>query len=416
MRYSRLIYLTALAIQRPSLYKIVPRHLPIAPPTLTRSIFTSRPVLSKRDYYEVLGVSKSSTDSEIKQAYFKLAKQFHPDKNTEDPRAKEKFVEIGNAYEVLSSKEKRQQYDLMGHHDQGLGGSGFSYQDFQGAEQQFHTFTEDFQDIINQFMGGGGSTGRGTQTSYTLALTFMEAVQGCTKQVPHSFLAECETCEGRGADNKYGFTTCRFCKGSGRRGIQLGPIRLQETCDGCGGVGRVPKRMCLDCKGTGRVNEHRELSLRVPAGVLHGQSTVITDPVSRVKIVLRFNVHDSRDFRRDGDDVHSDVLVHMVQAVFGGNIRVLGLNGMMDVSVPSGVQSHHKIRLTGRGIPRINGTGQGDHYLHVKIVIPKDLTEAQHQNLLNFAKSLDPEDIHGEYKERDYSSIFAKLKRKVKGK
>ena len=278
VRYSRLIYLTTFAIQRPSLYKIVPRYLPIAPPFLTRSIFTSRPVLSKRDYYEVLGVSKSSTDSEIKQAYFKLAKQFHPDKNTEDPRAKEKFVEIGNAYEVLSSKEKRQQYDLMGHHDQGLGGSGFSYQDFQGAEQQFHTFTEDFQDIINQFMGGGGSTGRGTQTSYTLALTFMEAVQGCTKQVPHSFLAECETCEGRGADNKYGFTTCRFCKGSGRRGIQLGPIRLQETCDGCGGVGRVPKRMCLDCKGTGRVNEHRELSLRVPAGVLHGQRTLYNRP------------------------------------------------------------------------------------------------------------------------------------------
>ena len=261
VRYSRLIYLTALAIQRPSLYKIVPRHLPIAPPFLprnslvsTRQVCLVETILSTLEWEGAIGRSSGDYLEIQTGVRCKLAKQFHPDKNTEDPRAKEKFVEIGNAYEVLSSKEKRQQYDLMGHHDQGLGGSGFSYQDFQGAEQQFHTFTEDFQDIINQFMGGGGSTGRGTQTSYTLALTFMEAVQGCTKQVPHSFLAECETCEGRGADNKYGFTTCRFCKGSGRRGIQLGPIRLQETCDGCGGVGRVPKRMCLDCKGTGRVN------------------------------------------------------------------------------------------------------------------------------------------------------------------
>ena len=158
----------------------------------------------------MLGVSKSSTDSEIKQAYFKLAKQFHPDKNTEDPRAKEKFVEIGNAYEVLSSKEKRQQYDLMGHHDQGLGGSGFSYQDFQGAEQQFHTFTEDFQDIINQFMGGGCDWTRGgvhRPPSHPGSDVYGGSTglyQAGTSQFPGTICTS--TCEGRGADNKYGFT------------------------------------------------------------------------------------------------------------------------------------------------------------------------------------------------------------------
>ena len=357
-------------------------------------------------------MSKSATDSEIKKAYFNLAKTYHPDKNKEDPRAKEKFIEISNAYEVLSSKEKRQQYDLMGHQDHGFGG-GFSYQDFQGAEQQFHSFTQEFEDIISQFMGGES---RGTtQKAYTLALTFMEAVQGCTKNVMHSFMVQCENCQGSGADNTFGFTTCRFCKGAGTRGIHLGPIRIQETCDACGGVGKMPKRMCLDCKGTGSVKEQRELSIRVPAGVKHGQSTIVTDPVSKMRIILRFDVRESLDFRRNGDDVHSDVSVHMVQAVFGGNIRVLGLNGMIDVAIPAGIQSHHKIRLTGRGVPRMNGTGEGDHYLHVKITIPKNLTEDQHQHLLKFSKSLDPEDIHGDYKEYDYSSIFAKLKRKVKG-
>ena len=358
-------------------------------------------------------MSKSATDSEIKRAYFNLAKTYHPDKNKEDPRAKEKFIEISNAYEVLSDKQKRQQYDLMGHQDHGFGDRGFSYQDFHGAEQQFHTFTQEFEDIINQFVGRE-SMGT-TQTAYTLALTFMEAVQGCTKKVTHSFMEQCENCQGTGADNNYGYTTCRFCKGAGTRGIQLGPIRFQETCDACGGAGKMPKRMCLECKGTGSVKEHRELSIRVPAGVKHGQSTMVTDPVSGMKIILRFDVRESLDFRRNGDDVHSDVSAHMVQAVFGGNIRVLGLSGMMDVAIPAGIQSHHKIRLTGRGVPRMNGTGEGDHYLHVKITIPKNLTEDQHQLMLKFAKSLDPEDIHGDFKDYDFSSIFAKLKRKVKG-
>ena len=162
VRYSRLIYLTALAIQRPSLYKIVPRHLPIAPPFLTRSIFTSRPVLSKRDYYEVLGVSKSATDFEIRRAYYNLAMKYHPDKNKGDPIAKEKFIEIGKAYKVLSDKTKRQLYDPVKHRNQRLEGNEFSPQELLEAEKQFNSFLKTFMDILYQFMG----------LSYTYAIQY----------------------------------------------------------------------------------------------------------------------------------------------------------------------------------------------------------------------------------------------------
>ena len=420
LRISCLLRQTTFNLNRSLLYKPIsaPVPSPISPLLLTRTISTTSSFHNK-DYYAVLGVSRAAPDDEIKRAYFKLAKQCHPDISKEKG-AKEKFVEIGKAYEVLSDPHKRKHYDLMGHQGAEHAEQGFHYEDFHGAEEQFRSFTQEFQDIISQFMspfqqGGIHTHSQTLQAEYTVPLTFMEAAQGCTKHVRHSFMVKCELCGGSGADNDYGFTTCRFCKGNGVIRSQLGPIQIQETCSHCGGAGKMPKRMCLDCRGTGAVKEQRELSIRVPAGVLDKQSTMVKDPNSGQSILLQFKVNESLDFRRTGDDIHSDIRVHMVQAVFGGNIRVMGLNGLIDVAIPPGVQSHHKIRLTDRGIPRINGTGNGDHYLHVKIIIPKNLSEDQHQHLLKFAKLLDPEDMHGNFKAYDYSSIFAKLKRKVKG-
>ena len=419
LRIPRLLYHTTSNLNRSLLSRPLavpsPFHTPTTPLYLTRPISTTNS-LRNRDYYDLLGVSRSASDDEIKRAYFKLAKEYHPDVN-KDPGAKGKFVEIGKAYEVLSNQEKRKQYDLMGHQGEQYAQQGFHYGDFHGAEEQFRSFTQEFEDIINQFMGGGHRVERSQsrQAEYTVPLTFMESAQGCTKHITHAFMVKCENCGGSGADNDYGFTTCRFCNGNGVLRRSLGPIQIQETCDKCNGAGKMPKRMCLDCRGTGEVKEERELSIRVPAGVLDKQSTMVRDPTSGQSILLHFRVNESLDFRRNGDDIHSTITVHMVQAAFGGNIRVMGLNGLMDVAIPAGVQSHHKIRLTGRGIPRINGTGKGDHYLHVKISIPKSLTEDQHQQLLKFAKLIDPEDMHGDFKAHDYSSIFAKLKRKVKG-
>ncbi|SEM48120.1 molecular chaperone DnaJ [Paenisporosarcina quisquiliarum] len=372
--------------------------------------------MNKRDYYEVLGISKSATQDEIKKAYRKLSKQFHPDINKE-AGAEDKFKEISEAYEVLSDEQKRSSYDQFGHAgpNQGFGGFGGSADGFG------------FEDIFSSFFGGGGSRRRdpnaprkGNDLQYSMTIEFEEAVFGKEKEIEVSKEENCETCSGSGAKPGTKPEKCSHCNGLGQVNVTqdtpFGRVQTKRACNHCQGTGNIIKDKCATCHGKGTVNKRKKIKVTIPAGVDDGQQLRVSGqgepgvnggPAGDLYIVFRVKA-DPR-FERDGDDIYYELPLTYAQAALGDEIEVPTVQGKVKLKIPAGTQSQANFRLKGKGIKNVHGYGVGDQHVIVKVVTPKKLTEKQKQLLREFAE------ISGDIPEEQGSSLFDKIKKTLKG-
>lgn len=356
--------------------------------------------MAKRDYYEVLGVSKGATADELKKAYRKLSKKYHPDINKEAD-AEDKFKEISEAYEILSDPQRKAAYDQYGHAgtDPNYGGGG-GFGGFSGGGAGFGGF----EDIFESFFGGGGRSSnpnaprQGADLQYSLDLTFEEAIFGVEKVIKFNREDSCKTCDGTGAKPGTSPVTCSKCHGQGavqvERQTPLGRMMTQQTCDQCGGKGQTIASPCNDCHGTGHTKSKHSVKVNVPAGVEDGQQMRLSGqgeaginggPYGDLFVVFR--VEESDIFDRDGSEIYYDLPVSFVQATLGDEVEVPTVHGKVKLKVPAGTQSGTTFRLRGKGATRLRGTGTGDQQVTVKIITPKNLNEAQKEALKAFAKA-----------------------------
>ncbi len=349
--------------------------------------------MSKRDYYEVLGVDRQASPEEIKKAYRKLARKYHPDVN-KAPDAEERFKEVKEAYDVLSDPEKRAQYDQFGHVDPQTGGFG----GFGGGEAGGGF--GGFDDIFDMFFGGRRSNPqaprRGADIEYPLTLEFQEAVFGARKTLDVLREESCATCHGTGAKPGSKLETCPVCRGTGQeetvQSTPFGRFINRRTCSRCHGRGKLVKQPCPTCHGRGRMRVTRKIQINIPAGVEdgsqlrmagEGEAGVNGGPPGDLYILLRIKPHPF--FSRDGYDIYCEVPITFVQAALGDEIEVPTLDGRVKLKIPAGTQSETYFRLRGKGVPRLRGHGQGDQHVKVIVKVPKQLTERQKQLLREFA-------------------------------
>ncbi|CAL1526828.1 unnamed protein product [Lymnaea stagnalis] len=351
----------------------------------------------KRDYYEVLGVPKNADSSAIKKAYYKLAKQYHPDMNNKDPDAAKKFQEVSEAYEVLSDDNKKRDYDTFGMGGPQPAGGFRSQQGFSGFEN-FQS-QMDPEELFRKIFGSAGfnfggfsnqdyeesMSGFAPASEVLMDLSFQEAARGVNKEIHLNVKDTCPKCRGGGSETGSAPTKCPQCNGTGMETISTGPFIMRTTCRGCHGKRVVNKNPCTECSGKGKVITRKRIVVPVPAGVEDGQT--VRMPVGGQEVFITFKVQFSRIFRREGADVHSDVTISLSQAVLGGSIRIPGIYDDIVLSIPAGTSSHHRLRLPGKGISRVNSHGYGDHYIHVKIKVPVNLTPAQKQIIQAFAET-----------------------------
>ena len=354
--------------------------------------------MSKRDYYEVLGVSKGASEGEIKKAYRKKAVEFHPDKNPDDKAAEEKFKEVGEAYEILSDDQKRAAYDSMGHAAfEDPGGGGFH----GGAVDPFDLFNQVFSGggggIFEQFFGGGerrdpSGAQRGSDLRYDMEIDFEEAVLGCEKQISITKLDGCAKCNGSGAAKGSGRKGCSTCGGHGQVVSQRGFFRMQQTCPQCEGQGSVLEKPCADCHGSGRVEKKSSVTLKVPEGVNtgtrlrsggNGEAGVRGGGNGDLYVILHVRPHEI--FDRDEDDLLCDVPISFVTAAMGGELKVPTLSGSASIKIPAGTQSGTTFRLKGRGAKNLQGYGTGDLNVKVNVEVPARLNREQKSKLEEFA-------------------------------
>lgn len=358
----------------------------------------------KRDYYEVLGVEKSAGASEIKKAYYKLAKKYHPDVNPGDAEAEKKFKEINEAYAVLSDEEKKAKYDQYGHAAFENGGAGGGY----GAG--FEGF--DFGDIFSSFFGGGsggfggfGGGGnrrsapmRGEDIYARITLSFEEAVRGCKKDVSFGRVQKCEDCSGSGAKKGSSVETCKKCGGSGQIRVQqrtmLGMMQTVRDCDECRGKGKIIKEPCTNCRGTGYVKVSKTFSVTIPAGIDDGQNISISGMGNEGRnggpagdLIIAVSVRPHAVFERDGSDIYCEVPINYWEAVLGDEIEIPTLEGKEKFTVPEGTQTGTTFTLRGRGINRVNSTVRGNLYITVKVDVPKNPNAKQKELLHQLAES-----------------------------
>lgn len=376
--------------------------------------------MAKRDYYEILGVSKSATDPEIKKAYRKLSKQYHPDINKEAD-ADAKFKEITEAYEVLSDGNKRAAYDQYGHASTdpnfGAGGGGFG-----GGFGGGGFGGGGFEDIFESFFGGGGGRAanpnaprQGEDLQYRMDLEFEEAIFGKETTIQYNREAECKTCHGDGAKPGTNPVTCSKCHGSGtlnvERNTPLGRVMTRQTCDVCQGTGKEIKEKCPTCYGSGHVKEKHSVKVTVPAGVedgnqmrLNGQGEAGKNGGPYGDLYVVFRVKSSDLFDRDGSEIYYELPISFIQAALGDEIEVPTVHGKVKLKIPAGTQTGINFRLKGKGAPRLRGAGNGDQHVKIKIITPKDLSTEQKRILREFAK-----ESGIEVTEQD-ESLFGKVK------
>ncbi|MPZ75963.1 MAG: molecular chaperone DnaJ [Deltaproteobacteria bacterium] len=352
----------------------------------------------KRDYYELLGISRSASEDEIKKAYRKLALKHHPDRNPGDKHAGEKFKEVSEAYQVLSDAQKRTQYDQFGHAafgDNGPFAGGF---DFNSG------FEDIFGDIFGEFFGGASGRrrgqARGEDLRYNLTLSFEEAVSGVEKKVKIPRHGACDICHGTGAKPGTAPQTCPTCRGRGQVSFQQGFFSVSRTCSQCHGHGTFISDPCASCDGSGRVRKMHTLSVKIPAGVdngsrlklrAEGESAPIGGVPGDLYVVIQVEPHPI--FARENLDVLCDVPISFVQAALGAEIDVPTLDGKIKMKIPAGTQSGKLFRIKGKGVKDVHGYQQGDQHVRVLVETPTQLTARQKELLKEFA-SLGGEDIN----------------------
>jgi molecular chaperone DnaJ len=355
----------------------------------------------KRDYYEVLGVSRTATDQEIKSAYRKLALQYHPDRNPGNKEAEDKFKEAAEAYSVLSDEQKRTSYDRFGHAGVGSSASG----GFGGFDPNVFS---DFSDILGDIFGfgdffGGGRRGsrvqRGADLRYDLELTFEEAAFGTTVKIKVPRHETCGECNGTGAQKGSGPTTCQTCNGYGQVRLQQGFFSITRTCGQCQGTGQIIKNRCVSCHGSGRTVREKTLELKIPAGVDNGSKLRVSGegdaggkggPPGDLYVVL--NVADHEFFERREHDLYCHIPITFPQAALGSQITVPTLDREDEkLNIPAGTQTDSTFRIKGRGISKRGGAARGDLYVTVDVVVPTKLTREQRELLTKLGATIETE-------------------------
>ncbi|KAB2314062.1 molecular chaperone DnaJ [Betaproteobacteria bacterium SCN2] len=349
--------------------------------------------MSKRDYYEILGVAKNASDDEIKKAYRKLAMKFHPDRNPDDKGAEEKFKEAKEAYEVLSDGDKRAAYDQFGHEGVNPQGGPGGFGGF-GSAGGFD-FSDIFEGIFGGGMGGGGrgrsNVYRGADLRYNLEITLEEAARGTETKIRIPTLEECESCHGSGAKPGTQPTTCPTCQGHGQVRMQQGFFSIQQTCPRCHGSGKIVAEPCGACHGQGRIKKHKTLSVKIPAGVDEGdrirlagegEAGVNGGPPGDLYVQIHLKAHPL--FKRDGDDLHCEMPVSFATAALGGEVEIPTLDGHARLKVAAETQSGQVLRLKGKGIKGVRSSGPGDLYCHVVVETPVKLSARQKELLREF--------------------------------
>ena len=356
---------------------------------------------TKRDYYEVLGVTKESDENTIKKAYRQLAKKYHPDMNPGDAEAEAKFKEVNEAYDVLSDPDKKAKYDQYGHAafdpSSGMGGGGFGgFGDFGGF---------DINDIFSSFFGGGsgGSSRRngpirGDSITVRLTLTFEEAVFGCKKEITYQKVQKCAECDGSGAAKGTSPKTCDACRGTGQVRVQqrspFGIIQTMKSCETCRGTGKIIENKCDKCRGTGFVRASKKLEVNIPAGIDDGQQIALRAQGSDgmnggqpgdLNIVISVRPHSV--FERDGDDLYCEVPITYAEATLGAEIDIPTLEGNQKFEIPEGTQTGTTFTLRNKGVTRVNSKVRGNLYITVVVEVPKNLNSEQKALLEKFAAS-----------------------------
>ncbi|WP_035383678.1 molecular chaperone DnaJ [Ferriphaselus sp. R-1] len=350
--------------------------------------------MSKKDYYEVLGVNRDASDDEIKKAYRKLAMKFHPDRNPDNPKAEEHFKEAKEAYETLSDGQKRAAYDQYGHAAFEAGGMGGGNPFGAGAGAQGFDFSDIFGDIFGGGRGGAGGRSnvhRGADLRYNLEITLEQAARGTETQIRVPTMAECDTCKGSGAKPGTSPTTCSTCHGQGQVRMQQGFFSIQQTCPRCHGSGKQITSPCGSCGGVGRVKQHKTLSVKIPAGVDNddrirlsgeGEHGVNGGPAGDLYVVIHLKQHSV--FQRDHNDLHCEMPISFATAALGGEIDIPTLDGTARIKVPPETQSGKQFRLRGKGIKGVRSNTYGDLHCHVVVETPANLTERQKELLREF--------------------------------
>ncbi|GAA3931329.1 molecular chaperone DnaJ [Litoribacillus peritrichatus] len=351
--------------------------------------------MSKRDYYEVLGVAKDTSERDLKKAYRRMAMKYHPDKNPDDAEAESKFKEVSEAYEVLSDADKRQAYDRFGHAgvDQRQGG-GFG----GGANNFSDIFGDVFGDIFGGAQGGGGRTRarRGADLRYPLDLDLEEAVRGVTKEIKIRAQVNCNTCDGSGAKKGTTPDTCGTCKGAGQVRMSQGFFSVQQTCPVCHGAGQVVKDPCGDCHGQGVTQEVKTLSVKIPAGVdtgdrirLAGEGEAGGNGGPAGDLYVQVEVREHAIFQRDGRNLYCDVPISFADASLGGELEVPTLDGRVKLKIPAETQTGKLFRLRGKGVSSVRGGGPGDLMCRVVVETPVNLSKRQKELLEEFQQTLE---------------------------
>ena len=362
----------------------------------------------KRDYYEVLSVTRTATGEELKKSYRRLAVQYHPDKNPGDPKAEERFKELGEAYDILNDPDKRAAYDRYGHaaFAQGTAGAG---RGAAGGIDPFDLFREVFGaggggdggagGIFEQFFGGQNRGGadregrqRGSDLRYDLQISLEEAAQGVEKEIEVSKLAACDVCSGTGAEAGSQAVQCRTCHGRGQVITSRGFFQVSQTCPRCQGTGTIIENPCKNCKGEGRVEKTSKIKLKIPAGIdngarlrstRNGEAGIRGGPAGDLYVVIHVVEHTV--FQREEDNLYCEVPVSFITAALGGEIQVPTLEGQAALKIPAGTQSNTMFKLRGRGMPEMNTKVRGDLLTRVMVEVPTKLNAEQRQKLEEFA-------------------------------
>lgn len=372
--------------------------------------------MAKRDYYEVLGVSRDATEAELKKAYRKLAMKYHPDKNQGDASAEARFKEIGEAYAVLTDPKKRQAYDSFGHAGVEAGGEGFGPGGFGAGG--FGGMGDIFTDIFEDFFGGAAGGGRtrtratrGADLRYDLEIGFEQSFFGDEVDLKVPRYEQCSSCRGSGAKPGTGLKTCATCHGQGQVRFQQGFFTVARTCTDCQGTGQIVAEPCPECHGAGKVHTHKTLHVKIPAGVETGNRLRLSGegeagerggPPGDLYVVIGVRPH--RTFTREGDNVHLELPIAFTQAALGAQVEVPTMTEHVLLKIPPGTQTGRKFRLKGKGFPSLSGRGPGDQIVTVAVRVPTKLNPRQQELLEAFAKESGDEVGAGE------SGLFDKVK------